>query len=395
MRHKWIILALAFVVLLASDAAAQSIIGVSPGNVDLKNVLRGGYAERAITVTVDSESPVKVKLEPRGDIVSWLDFSTLELEVSRGSPGRPVIYVTPPTDVPNGNYTAFLRVRTEEINPEGKQGHATGKILAALDVVITVEITDLEVFACEAKNFKIDSVEKGEELKIELDFLNKGNIRVSPKVVVDIWDLEYSQIVKTLDLVGSEVLPTKTEKVAFSADTNELEVMQYWAEVSAVECYASEVLTFDIFEPGTLRAEGIITGIASMTWTSEGEIVPITVNFKNTGEKEIVSQFKGQITLDGKIVQLLEGEQTSVPVNEATNFTFFFTPGKEGKYIVSGRVFYEKKRTFEASTVVNVTAKDSLMKKAFLVIAYIAFSIVVLMLLYKIRKEKRRLGYRI
>ncbi len=388
---KKILFIILFAVLLFSfleNVSAAGIVGVSPGNILFKDVLRGGYAERYITVTINSEEPVKIKLEPRGEIKDWLNFSE-NISVSKNNPARILVSVNPPTDIPNGNYTGFLRISTESLG-SSKEGHALSTVRAVLDVTIAVKITDLEILQCRANNFKVYSAEKGDKIKFDVDILNKGNVRLKPDISIDIWDQDQISIVKSTKFKGNEILPTKEKILNFYMLTNDLPINQYWVDMNAPDCFSSETLTFDILEPGTLKANGILTGILSKIWANVDETIPIIVNFRNIGEKNVDSRFKGKITKDGKIIQLLESEKTTAPMGKITNFTFFFTPRKSGKYIASGRVFYDKKRTFELSTIINVNPKKFGFKYISLILIYFVIVFFIIILFHKIRKEKRR-----
>ncbi|GBE20028.1 hypothetical protein BMS3Abin17_00760 [archaeon BMS3Abin17] len=378
-----------FLIFLTGNISAVSIVGVSPGDVNLKNVLRGGYAERYITVTIDSDDLVGIKLEARGDVKNWLEFPE-NFSVSKDSPGRILISVKPPSDIPNGNYTGFLRVSTESIGGEAKEEHATSNIRVAIDISINVEVTDLEIFECKASKFIVDSVEVGEDLLFGIDIFNQGNIRLKPEIQIDIWDQEQINIVKSVGMKSGEILPTREESRIFSVPTGDLEIGQYWGDVKVPDCFSSEILTFDILEEGALKAEGILLSIISKIWTDIDETIPIIATFKNIGEKEVDAQFKGKITNEGKIIQILESEKYSVPISEISNFSFFFTPRKAGKYIVSGRIFYDKKRTFESSTIINVNPEKFGIKQFFLTVIYIVLMAFMGYLIFKIRKEKKK-----
>ena len=385
----FIVLILAIIFPFMGNVSAAGVVGVSPGNVIFENVLRNGYAERFITITIDSENPINILTEPRGEIESWLEIPS-NLTVSKDDPGRLLIAVSPPTDIPNGNYTGFLRISTEALNEGGAEGHAVSAVRAVLDVAITVEITDLEILQCRANNFEAFSAEKGDEARFDINIFNNGNIRLRPNVVIDIWDQDQIGIVKTVELKGEEILPTREERLSFNLETNDLDLDQYWAEVNVVECFSSETLTFDVLEPGALKAEGILLKIFSKAWSEVDETIPIVADFKNTGEKDLDAKFKGEITREGRIVQVIESEEAIVPIGQATNFTFFFTPQKAGRYVASGRIFYDKKRTFESSTIINIGPKKFGFKQVILTVLYIAIFFVIAILFYKIRKERGR-----
>jgi hypothetical protein len=375
---------------ILESVSAANIIGVSPGNIDFKNVLRGGYAESYITITLSSEEPVLIEFEPRGDIKDWLEYTPQNITVMKSKPGKIVLSIKPPTDIPNGNYTGFFRVLTSALGTAGSEGHATGVIRAVIDVAISVEVTDIEVLKCGAGGFSVQSVEKGDDIKFNLIVSNNGNIRLKPKVLVDIWDQDQISVVKSEQFTGEEILPTKDGTSILKVSSKDLEIGQYWADVSVPDCYAKETLTFDVLEPGALTANGILFGINAPFISETGDTIPITAAFKNIGEKEVGAKFEGKITQDGKIIQLLKSDVTNVPISQATNFTFFFTPKKSGKYLASGRVFYDKKRTFESSAVMNVLSKKIGTKEIVLALVYISLIILIALLYFKIRREKRR-----
>jgi hypothetical protein len=235
-----------FVLFFSGSVSAANVIGVSPGNVVFKDVLRGGYSERIVTISIDSDEPVDVELSPRGEIESWLEFPK-NFTVRKGAPGRPIIAIKPPLDVPNGNYTGFLKVATDPLG-KANEGRATSTVRAVVDLAIKVEITDQEVLSCRARAFNVFSAEKGDEVDFSVDILNQGNIRIKPKIVVEVWDQDQITIVKTEEFTPDEVLPTREDKIYFSLDTDDLDLDQYWVDVSVPDCFGSQTLTFDVLE---------------------------------------------------------------------------------------------------------------------------------------------------
>ncbi len=377
-------------IILASAATAQGIVGVSPSNYKYDQVLRGGYAERVFTISYSGDDPVEASIEPLGNIAEWITFEDNSSIISRDDPWRPVVAVEPPSDIPNGNYTGFFRIRTTSIGDDGQQGHATGNILAVLDVAIEVNIVDNEIIQCHATNFGATSVEQGDDIVFGADILNEGNVRLRPRMLVDLWDQEQISIVKSTEFLGKEILPTRQERISFEVPTDDLEVDQYWAEISAVDCFDSSTLTLDVYEPGALRAQGVLREIMAPVWMDEGDTSQILALFDNTGEKEVDAQFRGEIKLGDKIVQVLESETISVPIDSSTNFSFFFTPQKPGRYVVSGRIFYDKKRTFESSKVINVRGTGISLRTILIILAYLIVAALILLMYFKVRKERRK-----
>lgn len=370
---------------------AQGIVGVSPGSFSYDNVLRGGYAERLFTITFSGNNDIEVSVEPLGDIRDWIKFSSNKSIVRKDDPWFLSVSIEPPADVPNGNYTGFFRVRTSAVGSAGAPGTASGNVIAVLDAFLQVEITDFEIVQCDARGFEARTIEEGDDLAFEVTIENQGNIRLKPRVLVDMWDQEQIDIVKNIEFTGKEVLPTREEKFIFRSSSDDLEIGQYWIDMLAVQCGEKETLTMDILEIGSLRANGVIKEIIAPVWTTVDETIPMFVIFENNGEKEVDARFIGQINLGDRIVQTLESEVSSFEVGETSNFTFFFTPRQEGRYVVSGRVLYDKKRTFEAGKVINVKGKEIGIKQIGLYALYGLVILVILYLYYRIRKERKRM----
>lgn len=359
-------------------------IGISPATINFENVMRNGYAERIIVISADSVEPIKIELQPRGDIVEWINYSEESFEVSRDEPYYLRVSINPDIDTPNGNYSGFLRVMTSATG-EDLEGHAVGKIRSTLDLSIKVEVTDVEVIECDVSNVKVSSVEKGDDILISMDVLNRGNVRLYPQVFFNVWDFDQTEVLFDDSFYGKEILPTTEEPLEFRVKSNFFDIGQHWSEISVPDCVYESLLTFDVLEEGSLSASGLLLSILSKKSADVKETVPVEVNFKNVGEKEVEAYFKGKVTRDGKIIQVLESEKSFVPVEEIEKFQFYFTPQKSGKHIISGRVYYAGKKTFESSASVEVGSGSF----SFAPLIYGVFILAIFVLFYKIRKERK------
>lgn len=361
-------------------------VGVSPASLSFKEVLRGGYAEGRLVVSVDSEEETLIKISSRGEISDWLSFEE-NFSVSRRLPHQTIVSVTPPSDMPNGNYSGFLTIEIST-QGQGEEGHAVSVVRSVLDVYVTVEVTDKEIIRCDAGSYTARTAEQGDDIVFKVNVTNTGNVRLSPDMIIDIWDDAQLNIVKKVSIKGEEILPTTEETLTVRVDSNDLEISQYWADFSVVDCLSSSLLTFDVLEEGALKADGILLNILTIDEVGVGETVPIEVNFKNVGEKEVNSQFRGQITKSGRIVQVLESPYLTTEVEEVDKFNFFFTPKEPGQYLITGRVFYSSKRTFELSTAINVLSSPA--SKILLSIVYTLLIASAIFLFVRIRRERRK-----
>jgi hypothetical protein len=386
---KRIFLMLAIVLLFSYSVSALASLGVSPANKHFSQVLRGGYASEEITIGINSEELEEFQLESWGVIADWINLSETKVYASLGNPAKVLVSINPPIDTPNGNYTGFVRIGLTSAGKAG-DGQATSVIRAVLDFAITVEVVDLELYSCDAKGFSVQHVEKGDDLVFKANVKNNGNIRIRPAYKVKIWDAEQIEVIKEQEAYGENIFPTLGDTLTLRMSTDDLNEGQYWAEVFVLDCESNDLLSVDVLTPGSLYANGEILFIVGRKNASIGETVPFFTLFKNTGEKEFSARFRGQISLDGSPVQVIESEEIMVYPGEVTNFSFFFTPEKRGKYIVGGRVFYEKKRTFESTTSIDVYSKSSIFND---IIFYVIILLVIMFLIVVflvIDRERRR-----
>jgi hypothetical protein len=68
----------------------------------------------------------------------------------------------------------------------------------------------------------------------------------------------------------------------------------------------------------------------------------------------VSAKFKGTINSGDEIFKIIDTDSVDVAPGEITKIRTYFNPLQEGQYMVTGRVLYNKKLTFEKSSVINV-----------------------------------------
>jgi hypothetical protein len=388
-KNRIIILSSCMLILLISQVLALSI-GISPGRVQFNSVLKGGYAERQVSISTNVEETLTGHFEPNGEIENWLTFNPngTDMTLSNGNPYRLTIRVEPPEDTPTGNYTGFIEFITDGV--ADIEGRAGGMVKAAVILIINVEVTGDQRIECRAGGFSILDAEQGFPLELRLSVINDGNVRLNPTISVDVWDqLQEKQILNT-EFSSDLVLPT-TQRNLFEQISHSLSVGQYWATVRAEECNVEQLLTFNIVEKGAIADVGVLHSLINKPWITLGETVEVLANFQNSGGRSVDAQFKGTIRKEDTIVKIIETEELIVPSGEIVDFPILFTPYEEGRYVLSGRVVYNKKLTFEKSTVINVLSPDDASKSEnwLALLLYLILIITILYLLRKIAKKRK------
>ena len=124
-------------------------------------------------------------------------------------------------------------------------------------------------------------------------------------------------------------------------------------------------------------------------WAKIGDVVPIVAVFKNTGQRTVSAKFKGVVTSNDKIVETIDSEFYDIAPDETGNIMVYFTPKKYGQYIITGRILYNNKLSFEKSSVLNVN--EGVEKQEFnwaYILIFIVIIIIILLLLIRIRRKR-------
>jgi hypothetical protein len=387
MKKAYILFFITILLVLSVKNVYSVSVGVSPGVIAFDNMVKGGYAEKTVTITVATNNLVLVSASTRGEINDWINLSSKSFNVSISNPYELKVTIEPPVDIPNGDYKGYIRIMTEGLG-DINSGEMGNVVKAAVDIVVNIKIIDAQIIQCRAFNFNVDSAEKGEPITFRAQIANDGNVRLYPHISIDIWDQQQENIVKFVEFNEDMVLPTTTGNINFKIPSDDLEIGQYWAEISADECYAQDLLTFDVLEPGTLISNGILREILNEGNVNVNDRTEVTGVFENTGQKTVLAKFKGNIQFKNSVTELFESDEIEVKPNEISNLSIYFTPKKAGRYVISGRVFYDKKRTYELSSALNAQkVKGDYINT----IIYILIIIVIVLLIYIIRKEKKKL----
>ncbi len=336
---------------LAANAAAVSL-GVSPSNIEFRDVLKGGYAEGTATISTSSPEPVEISLSVGGEARDWITLGETTFTLEPNSRHGVKVMVEPPADAPNGAYKASVTAKTRP--PAEGQQVMGAIIITAVEMQATISVTGDQIIDYEVPSVQVKDTEEGQPIEFNIRVDNRGNTRITPQIRVDIMD--EASTIKSLDHGETEILPTTSENILLKVD-NDLPIGQYRAKVtvSAEGEQTQETVGFEVLERGSLRLQGqLITIRTDKVWATVGDVVELTAVFKNTGQLVAPAVFKGKVYLDDDIVDVIEGDEIDVPVGETADLTTYYKPGQPGKYKIVGWVYYSKKTTKEGFVIVNV-----------------------------------------
>ena len=398
MKYKnLVVLFFLFVLVLIfySESVSAALLGVNRASLTYQDVLRGGYAEQQVVITMGSPNDIQVFFEARGEIADWVRFEPVEdfLIVNENNPGTLNVIVEPPSDVRVDNYEGIILITTGSLGEIATQMGTN--VVVAFEVKVNINITDTQIISCTAGGFSISDVEIGESNLIIANIKNSGNVRIRPSFDINIYSQMQDVLLKSSSYRHDfEIIPTKTQSVQGLVDLS-LEPGQYWAEITEPVCGTTSLVTFSVLERGGIIDEGELLRIRTTTWASTNEIVPISASFKNTGSRTVNAQFKGIVSKDNKVLEVIESSVVNVAPGEEFDFEMFYTAKEIGQYRVSGRVHYNNKVTFERGTIINVNEEgvavaDSSSVDSVTLFFSIIIVVMTLLIFLILRKEKKK-----
>jgi len=368
--NAWVKIAFLSVLLFSAsyNVFSAASIGLSPGAAKFEGVLRGGYAEKTITLSTSSEMPLNCEITATGPAEKWFSYRAgnelvlKEFVLNPRSHQTITIMVAPADDVPNGVYEGYITV---VIKPNASiSGGMGSQISTGVSLKYSVEVSDVE-----HKNLVVNGVsitndatteEKGSSaaiLEFSINVRNDGNVRLTPKFHIDLLSEDKGQILQSLEQADKLILPTTSQDRLISFPHN-LTIGKYWAKFTASvddQIIYETVLPFEVLERGSLRVRGTLVQVSlNKIWVYTGEIVEINASFKNDGVVSTPVVFKGKALLDGTVEGLIESDEVEAAPGETVDLATYFTPKKPGRYTITGKASFSKKQSAEKSSILNV-----------------------------------------
>lgn len=380
--------------LLSSELVGATVIGANKGVINFRNVLKNGYAQELVTLTTDTDFNLSVTYKVEGELADWVRVEPPQQPffISKDKPNVVAIIVEPPGDAKNQHYTGSIRFLTGALaGPEGQFGTA---VRAAINIRLGVDITGQEIVSCRAGGFQIEDVEEGYPLEFYALVTNNGNVRIKPEFILEFWNQDQSELVETFRFtINESILPTVQKRVFYSLE-HDLDIGQYWVRIRTPLCgdAGSGFITVSVIERGGVSDKGELIRIENEPWVRVGDIVPIDAVFKNLGTRVVSAKFKGTISSGDEIFKIIDTDPLDVMPGEIVKLRTYFNPVQEGQYMIKGRVLYNKKLTFEKSSVLNVnpSGKPTPAKKIeWGGVLIILLVIIVILIILILRRKKR------
>ena len=196
---------------LLSNTAHAGGFAAGPGKMYFNKVLRGGYAEQEIYLYNPEDRITDIEISVEDTFADWTYFDPGK-KFSIPIKGTRYIktYIEPPADIANGIYEGTINIVSKPRRIPTIDGHGMS-IETAIILKVFIEITGEQIVRYKIKNIAVQSVEEGYNIPVSITGINKGNVKVSPKVQIDIHNWDKSTLIKSYNFTLGETLPT-TEK---------------------------------------------------------------------------------------------------------------------------------------------------------------------------------------
>lgn len=359
-----VIIPLLALLLMVTNASA---IGVSPGTISFDKMVRGGYAEKILTISTAGDEDLTLKIEASGEIKEWITFEPSDAHVilPKKSAKQLLVKINIPNTARNGLYNGEVIISTLYLGAE--TGNVSGaRFMPGIIVRVQLNLTGEEVVAYDITSISVKDTEQNYPAEFNLRIENIGNVVVTPGIHVTILNSDKEEIGKTLDYAQTSILPTTSKQITIKMPTKGMDIGAYYARISS-DRGEEQTLFFQILAQGTLALKGSLEQILlNKIWVKPGETVKVDATFSNDGELSIDSaKLKGEAYIidptygTKELAGVFEGDSISVPVGEKVTLNAYFTPQKSGIYTIQGMAIYSGKRTDVKSTILNVLETSS------------------------------------
>ncbi|MBW2974685.1 hypothetical protein KY366_03110 [Candidatus Woesearchaeota archaeon] len=252
------ILLVSLVLLIMNSLLAYGAgLGVAPATLRFENALKGAETEKQVSIQNPSEQKIVVSVSVSGELSSWVEFSPPgKTEVPAGGDAKVTVKLTPPKDMPDGEYLGYIHATVEKT--EDLEGTGMG-LFPGVDSTIIAEITDKEIIGGKVQRILTKDEEYGTPVRFTLGFTNTGNVPEGPDVRVEIIK-RGTGIIDTIEKTMEDAKPGQSRDYEVLWDTNGREKNVYYrADVTVLlndeVLEKKEDIGFRVLEKGGLDVE--------------------------------------------------------------------------------------------------------------------------------------------
>jgi len=409
--------------------ATTFAIGVSPGTLNLDDVLPGSRVPVRTTVTrFSAEEDEVISLTPTGELKDHIELPEgTVFTMKKGVHQLGITIYFNAGDLATGEYTSHVRIaqtkpsnntdntqklakrvrRTVDSAPvEPVQtgipvGSAGSTNLSAAQLDINVHITNNVVSKWRVESVEIRDLEEDTPLVFTYNLENQGNSTIKPhKIKLSVTVKGDPDFLYQQEYTQEQLEFTKAfERGQYNllTDLSPKKGLYYglitFYDDEGNEVYTSQQLTFRVVEEGTLAQLAQITAVGfdregEPALYQPGETVIAHSTLQNTGEAGLKSQGTFEIYKDGVRLEILKSNEAFLPIGQSADFEVTYSPAQPGTYTVKSYYIYGIKRTetLQADFKVAGLEEDTVL---YLLIggSFLLLLIIILFLLFRRKKS--------
>jgi len=361
MRFKFAALLLTISIMFLFSANIIYAIGISPSTIKYEQMIRGGYAERYITISNTEDQTMAVRAGVEGAINPWIRVEPSNTTIEPMTTAIFKVIAEPPIDLANGAYTGSVLIVGQPAAAAAVQGTGISTV-SGVSAMVYVSVNDEERKGYSVETIAAYDTEECRDINLQVGVRNTGNVRVVPRFTIDIKDKSQTRVLQSKEFVEAEVLPTKINtfllQIPYSMEQFQcIPEGSYYADFKAYigdQMIDEKVLPFSIHQRGFLTVAGEIQKVTAKTEAQMGELVKIDVLFKNIGKIPVNAKVKAEVYQDGVLTSVLESDGKEFIMGVADTLTVYFTPSWIGKYIIRITGIYEGKETAPKEITIDV-----------------------------------------
>ena len=362
------VIVIAFLILsLCSTATAGIGLGISPASITISDAFKGGTYERTITVFNTGDETGTFELTAEGECADWISFYKVDepdipitgITIPGKDKAKVLMKFDIPSNIANADYTSTIYAQSI---PKGEVGEGMGaQAVIRIPSEVLIQVTGTQILKGTVKSITAADTEIDYPLKIKVEFQNEGNVIAKPEIAVGITKAGGGELVDSFVHDETGIKPAQEGTITVLWNTTGRDTGDYVANVAVSlgeELLASKDLPFKVLPFGTLTRQGVLQSL-----TIEGEpfvnrFIKVHASFENTGEIDTMAKFKGEIYLEGSLLDVMESEEMFVEVGETGKLTSYYKTLEPGSYAIKGRVFYAGKETAEKEVSFDVPVPE-------------------------------------
>jgi hypothetical protein len=321
------------IITLLALSTSASVIGASPGRLEIADANRGTRYELNITA-ITADKDVSATLKAYGDISEWTILPKESISLSRYDPKVIPISITIPEGTPNGVYNGLILVAATP--SPGRIGGTGMGVSSAVYVRVKVVVSGVEGQWFRVLRTSVSNVLEGNPIKTEITVKNNALKEVNPSITLQAKSRDGTKTYATSSLSRETVEGLQREDIVTYLPSADMRAGIYLMEFSIVvdgENVWESAETFYILpvertvQAKTVKVEGILENArvqnANLTL---GDEISLVAQFKNTGEVPLDAKIRMDVISEGEIINSEDLREEYIMVEHTKDFELSYKP---------------------------------------------------------------------